>query len=453
MDESIFKAYDIRGIYKDQINEDIVARIGYFFVKYGNLQNICVGRDIRSSSPSLFQSFIKGAISAGARVTDIGIISTDMMYFAAGYYKFDGGAQITASHNPKEYNGVKLVLRDVDPISGDNGMYELRDMVKDSLSHDIDYVDKIETAKIDILDDYVNRVLSFVDKDKIKGLKVVVDAGNGVAGYVVDAIFKKLDCELVSMYFEPDENFPNHPANPMEEANLSDIEKKVIEVHADLGVAFDGDADRCGFIDNNGVSSTGYFITALLAKNILIKNKGSKIIHDPRQVWAIDDTVKEMGGIPIISKAGHSFIASRMKKEDAIFAGEISSHFYFKDNFYSDNGMIPMLMMMELLKTQNTAFSSLLSYYRSKYFTSPEINYEVSSTDRVLNNVEKKYSENKDCKISHIDGLSVDFSDWRFNLRGSNTEPLVRLNVEAKSQNLLDLHLKEVENFIKEDIK
>jgi phosphomannomutase len=447
MDESIFKAYDIRGIYPTTINENLVFRIAYFYVKQFNLKNICVGRDIRSSSPSLFESFVKGAILAGAKVTDIGIISTDMMYFASGFYDFDGGAQITASHNPKEYNGVKLV-KNGEPISSDTGIFQIRDLVKENLNLDLNFNDKIVTDTKNILADYVKHVLSFVDTDKIKGLKVVVDVGNGVAGYIVEEIFKYLDCSLIPLYFDPDENFPNHPANPMDENNVKDLEKKVIEENANLGIAFDGDADRCVFVDELGGYTSGYFMTAILARNILRENKGAKIVHSPQLIWAVDDTIRDMGGISILSKTGHSFVASKMKEEDAIFGGEISSHFYFKKNYYSDNGMIPMLMGMELLCGENKKLSTLLNSYRNKYITSPEINYTVSSTQDNLDRIENYYKNISGVKISKLDGVSIEFSDWRFNLRGSNTEPVIRLNMESLSQDVFYEKLKEVESLI-----
>jgi phosphomannomutase len=446
MDDSIFKAYDIRGIYPESINENIVSKIGYFYVKLFDLKNICVGKDIRSSSPSLFNTFVKGAILAGAKITDIGVISTDMMYFASGFYDFDGGAQITASHNPKEYNGIKLV-RHGEPISSDDGIFDIRDIVKKNIDINLDLPESFNMESKNILNDYIKHVLSFVDCDEIKDLKVAVDVGNGVAGYIVEEIFKYLKCTLVPLYFDPDENFPNHPANPMDENNVKDLERKIIESGADLGIAFDGDADRCAFVDEKGGYTSGYFMTAILAKNILANNKGGKIVHSPQLIWAVDDTVKDMGGISIISKTGHSFIAKKMKEEDAIFGGEISSHFYFKKNYYSDNGMVPMLMVLELLSREKVKLSSLLDFYRNKYFTTPEINYTVSDTNAKIKQIEE-YFKDKNGKISYLDGISVEFEDWRFNVRASNTEPLLRLNAEAKSQEILDKNVKIVESII-----
>ncbi len=448
MDESIFKAYDIRGIYPTSINEALVSKIGYYYVKFFNLKNICVGRDIRSSSPSLFDSFVKGAVLAGAKVTDIGIISTDMMYFASGFYDFDGGAQITASHNPKEYNGLKLV-KEGEPISIDDGIQDIRDLVKKNIDNKLDLPETYSLDNKDILDDYIKHVLSFVDKDKIENLKVVIDAGNGVAGYIVEAIFKHLNCTLVPLYFEPDENFPNHPANPMDEKNVLDLEEKIVEVGADLGVAFDGDADRCMFVDEKGGYTSGYFMTAILAKNILMKNKGAKIVHSPQLTWAVDETVESLGGISILSKTGHSFVAKKMKEEDALFGGEISAHFYFKKNYYSDNGMIPLLMVLELLSINKEKLSSLLDYYRNTYTVTPEINYTVNSIDENLERIENFYKDMSGVKISHFDGVSIEFDNWRFNLRGSNTEPLIRLNLETRSKDIFEEKLKEVESLIK----
>ena len=446
MNDSIFKAYDIRGIYPTEINENIVSRIGYFYVKYFNLKNICVGKDIRISSPSLFESFIKGVIYAGGKVTDLGMISTDMMYFAVSFYNFDGGIQITASHNPKEYNGVKMVLSQSRPVSGDNGIYEIRDLVKDSINTEFPFPLSVHTEKLNIIDDYINHVLSFIDTSKLKKLTIVADPGNGIAGTILPLIFERLNCTLIPLFFEVDGTFPNRPSEPNPQ-NLTMARDLVLEKKADLGVAFDGDADRCFFIDDKGDFINGYFTTALLAKNILLHNKGAAIVHDIRQIWAIEATIKEYGGKSILSKAGHVYIKDAMRDNNAIFGGELSSHFYFRENFFADNGMIPMLMMLQLISNTNQKLSELLSPYLSKYFISDEINLEVDDIQGILDKIKKEY-KNKECKLSFLDGVSVEFSDYRFNIRGSNTEPLIRLNIEAKSRKILTKKLKEVEDLI-----
>ena len=446
MDESVFKAYDVRGVYPDSINENLVSRIGYFYIKYFNLKNICIGRDIRISSHSLFESFIKGVSFAGCKITDLGMISTDMMYFATAFYNFDGGIQITASHNPKEYNGVKMVLSDARPISGDNGIYAIRDLVKNSMNENLPFPLSVNTEKLNIVNDYINHVLSFIDYKSLSNMTILLDAGNGIAGTILPLIFEKLNCKYIPLFFEVDGTFPNRPSEPLPE-NLKEACRIIVEKKADFGVAFDGDADRCFFIDDTGECINGYFTTALLSKNILLHNKGETIVHEPRQVWAITDTIKKYGGKSILSKAGHVYIKDSMREHNAIFGGELSSHFYFRENFFADNGMIPMLMIMQLVSDTKQSLSSLVEPFFKKYFVSDEINYEVSNTQSILDKIKKEYA-NKKCDMTFIDGISVEFKDYRFNVRGSNTEPLIRLNMEAKSKDILDDKLKEVERLI-----
>ncbi|MCL4393074.1 phosphomannomutase/phosphoglucomutase [Patescibacteria group bacterium] len=446
MDESVFRAYDIRGVYPQGVNENIVSRIGYFYVRYFNLKNICVGRDIRVSSFSLFESFLRGAIYAGAHITDLGMISTDMMYFATAFYNFDGGVQITASHNPKEYNGVKMVLSGARPVSGDNGIYEIRDLIKNSLNEEFPFPLSVNSEKLDIKNDYINHVLSFINPSSLSNLTIVADSGNGIAGTILPSIFERLNCKLLSLFFEVDGTFPNRPSEPLPQ-NLVEARKMVVNKKADFGVAFDGDADRCFFIDNKGECINGYFTTTLLAKNILLHSSGETIVHEVRQIWAIEDVIKEYGGKSVLSRPGHVYIKDAMRENNAIFGGELSSHFYFRENFFADNGMIPMLMIMQLISDTKKSLSSLVVPLFEKYFVSDEINYEVQDIQSIIDKINYEY-KSKECKLSFIDGISVEFKDYRFNVRGSNTEPLIRLNMEAKSSDILVKRLEEVEKLI-----
>lgn len=430
---SMFKAYDIRGIYPDELNEDIIYKIGKAFVEFIKPKTVVIGYDIRLSSPSLFVALSQGIMDMGVDVVSLGEVSTDMVYFAVPWFGCDSGIMITASHNPPQYNGMKMVREQSIPISGDTGIYEIRDL---AIEQKFTSSDKKGTpTSRDIYDEYVKHVLSFINPETVKPYRIVADAGNGIGGKVVSGIVKELPVEIIPMNFEPDGRFPNGEPNPLLEEKRAGIIEKVRQEKADIGVAWDGDADRCFFIDENGEFIDGYYITALLAEAFLKKKPGSKIIFDPRLIWANIDIVKQYNGIPLINKSGHAFIKERMRTEDALFAGEISGHYYFKDNYYADNGMIPLVLILELMSITNKTLAELLLPLKSRYFISGEINCVVASPAEKIREIEEYY---KDGEITRIDGLSVEYQEWRFNLRTSNTEPLIRLNIEAKNKRLLE---------------
>ncbi|MEW5766500.1 MAG: phosphomannomutase/phosphoglucomutase [bacterium] len=433
VDPSMFKAYDVRGIYPDQLNEEVAYRIGRAYSEFIKPKTVMVGRDIRLSSKSLSEALNRGLTEQGVNVVDAGQIGTDMVYFGVAHYRYDGGIMITASHNPKEYNGMKFVREQSIPISGDTGIMEIRDIVISGEFTPSDKVGQVEEQ--DIYQDYTGHVLSFIDPKVIKPYKVVLNGGNGVAGDIISQIIEHLPIQSIPIYFEPDGTFPRGEPNPLLPKNRTETIEKVKEEKADLGVAWDGDADRCFFIDEKGNFIEGYFITALLAETLLKKHPGEKIIFDPRLTWANIEVVKENRGIPIINKSGHAFFKERMRQENALFAGEMSAHFYFRENYFADNGIIPFLLILELMSTSGKSLSDLLKPLMSKYFISGEINRRVEDGAAKLKEIEGRY---QDGKVEHIDGLSVEFPDWRFNLRVSNTEPLIRLNVEARSRKIME---------------
>ncbi|MEK7275133.1 MAG: phosphomannomutase/phosphoglucomutase [Candidatus Desantisbacteria bacterium] len=441
INSSIFKAYDIRGIYPEQLNEDVICQIGKAFVEFVKPKNVVIGRDIRLSAGSLFEALSQGIMDMGVDVVDLGEVSTDMVYFAVPCCGCDSGIMLTASHNPPQYNGMKLVREQSIPISGDTGIYQIRDMAIEQKFTISDKKGAIISK--DIYDKYVQHVLSFINPKVLKPYRIVADAGNGIGGKVVSGIVKDLPVQIIPMNFEPDGSFPNGEPNPLLEEKRIGIIERVKQEGADIGVAWDGDADRCFFIDENGEFIDGYYITALLAEAFLKKKPGSKIIFDPRLIWANIDVIKQYGGIPLINKSGHAFIKERMRKEDALFAGEMSAHYYFKDNYYADNGMIPLVLILELMSETNKSLAELLLPLKSKYFISGEINCLVDSPSEKIRQIEGCY---KDGEISCIDGLSVEYPDWRFNLRASNTEPFIRLNVEARSKGLLEEKTEELKN-------
>jgi phosphomannomutase len=438
---SMFKAYDIRGIYPEQLNEDTIQQIGKAFVEFVKPKNVVIGRDIRLSAKSLFEALSHAIMDMGVDVIDLGEVSTDMVYFAVPWCNYDSGIMLTASHNPPQYNGMKLVRQQSIPISGDTGIYQIRDL---SIEQKWTQSDKKGVLiSRDIYNEYIQHVLSFINPAVLLPYRIVADAGNGIGGKVVSGIVKDLPVQIIPMNFEPDGRFPNGEPNPLLEEKRIGIIERVKQEGADLGVAWDGDADRCFFIDENGEFIDGYYITALLAEAFLKKKPGSKIIFDPRLIWANIDVIKQYDGIPLINKSGHAFIKERMRKEDALFAGEMSAHYYFKDNYYADNGMIPLVLILELMSVTNKSLSELLFPLKSKYFISGEINCLVESPSEKIREIEEYY---KDGEISCIDGLSVEYPAWRFNLRASNTEPFIRLNIEAKSKGLLEEKTMELKN-------
>jgi phosphomannomutase len=443
---SIFKAYDIRGLSPSQLDEPLARRIGMAFVDYLNAKTIAVGHDMRETSVGLNRAFIEGATYRGANVIDIGMVTTDTLYFAVASKGLEGGAQITASHNPKQYNGVKLVRAGAVALSGDAGIKEVRDgalgpeptAYKGSRGN---------VTNEDVSAAYDRHCLGFVDVAKLRPLKLVLDAGNGMGGPTAERLFKGLPFERTDLFFEPDGDFPNHPADPLIEENRRDIVAKVKEKGADLGIAWDGDADRCFFIDDTGEFIPGDFVTALLGRMFAEREKNATIVYDVRASRAVADAVKAAGGTPVMHRVGHAFMKVKMRELNAVYGGEVSAHYYFRDNWFADNGMIPALLLLELVSTSGRKLSDLLAPFRAKYFISGEINSKVADVNAALGKIEEKY---KDGRILKLDGVSVDYDTWHFNVRGSNTEPLLRLNLEASSQDEMERRRDEVLALIRE---
>jgi phosphomannomutase len=436
IDPDIFKAYDVRGLYPDQIREDVAKAIGAAFVAYLQAKRIAVGRDMRLSSPSLTAAFIDGATSQGADVVDYGMIPTDVLYFAVARDHHDGGVTVTASHNPKQYNGMKMVRQEAFPLSGDAGISDIRDMIAG---------DRIPPAagrrgnvtERDVIEAYVDHVMSFIDPSVVRPFNVVLDAGSGMGGLIGPKLFDRLPCKTTRLCFEIDGRFPNHEANPLIEENRRDIVERVVAERADIGIAWDGDADRCFFIDGSGQFISGDFITALLAEAFLLKHPGASIIYDLRASYAVRDTVARYGGTSLMNRVGHAFFKRRMRETNAIFGGEVTGHYYFRDNFYADNGFIPALLILELMSKKGKSLHDLLEPLRAKYFISGEINTKLKGMDAVpakLRDIAVRYGDGRQYTL---DGLSVEYDDWHFNVRPSNTEPLLRLNLEATTPDLM----------------
>jgi phosphomannomutase len=441
IDESIFKAYDIRGTYPEQIDEDVARDIGRAFVYYLGLSGtrVVVARDMRLSGDNLREAFIGGVTETGADVLDLGLVSTDALYFAVGHLEEPGGAMITASHNPKNYNGFKLCREKAIALSGELGIGQIRDLITSgNLPEPAEYPGSVERS--DIAEDYAKHCLNFIQTEGLRPLKIVVDAGNGMAGKMLPPIFEKLPFEYVPMYFELDGSFPNHPPNPIEPENVEELQERVRSEGADFGVAFDGDADRCFIVDEKGVTIAGDILAALIAKNVLEKEPGATIIYSAVCSKALPELVEREGGTPVRTKAGHSIIKPQMRERDAAFGGEHSAHFYFRNNYFADSGIIAMLTVAELVGRQEGPISCLISPI-DPYVRSGEINSEVADAGATLRKVEDHFAENEDARIDLLDGLTVDLGDWWFNLRPSNTEPLLRLNVEAGDGGTLEREL------------
>ena len=446
---SIFKAYDVRGLYPQEINEDAARLIGRGFVAYLGAKRIAVSRDMRLSSPSLAAAFTEGARQQGADVVDYGMMGTDMLYFAVARDRHDGGAQITASHNPKQYNGIKLVRQEAFPLSGDAGIGDIRDMIeRDALPALASTPGSLSQANV--VDDYVKHVLSFVDVSVLKPFNVVLDAGNGIAGMIAPKLFAHIPTsKLTTLCFEVDGTFPNHEANPLIEENRRDVTEAVLREKADIGIAWDGDADRCFFIDGSGEFIAGDFVTALLAEAFLIKHPGAKIIYDVRASYAVKDTAAKYGSEALMNRVGHAFFKRRMREENAIFGGEVTGHYYFRDNFYADNGFIPALLILELMSRKGQTLHELLAPLRTKYFISGEINTKVSDIQRALQKIDGLSAKYQAGRVYTMDGVSAEFPDWHFNVRGSNTEPMLRLNLEAVTPDLMAQKRDEVLAYIR----
>jgi phosphomannomutase len=403
---------------------------------------------MRLSSPSVAAAFIEGAREQGADVVDYGMLATDMMYFAVARDGHDGGAQITASHNPKQYNGIKLVRREAFPLSGEAGLAEIRDMiVAGTLPPPAAKPGSL--SQMEVVDEYVKHVMSFIDPSIVKPYNVVLDAGSGMAGLVAPRLFDLLPCRTTRLCFDIDGTFPNHEANPLIEENRVDITERVIRERADIGIAWDGDADRCFFIDGTGEFIAGDFVTALLAEAFLLRHPGAKVVYDVRASYAVKDTVERYGGTALMNRVGHAFFKRRMREEGAIFGGEVTGHYYFRDNFFADNGFIPALLMLELMSRKGQTLHELLAPLREKYFISGEINTKMPDMRIVAEKIDALNARYVDGKTYTMDGVSVEYPDWHFNVRASNTEPLIRLNLEATTQAMMDAKRDEVLAFIR----
>jgi len=430
LNPGIFKAYDVRGTYPGEVNEEAARAIGAAFVAYLKAKRIAVGRDMRLSSPTLAAAFIDGATAQGADVVDYGMIPTDLLYFAVARDRHDGGVEVTASHNPKQYNGMKLVRQGAFPLSGEDGISEIRDMIAAGrLPASAPRRGAVTTR--DVVEAYVEHVMSFIDPAAVRPLNVVLDGGSGMGGLIAPKLFDRLPCATTRLCFTIDGRFPNHEANPLIAENRRDIVERVVAERADIGVAWDGDADRCFFIDGTGEFVSGDFITALLAEAFLLKQPGSTIIYDLRASHAVRDVTARHGGTALMNRVGHSFFKRRMRETNAIFGGEVTGHYYFRDNFHADNGFIPALLMLELMSKKGQSLHDLLEPLRRRYFISGEINTKVASMDEVPAKLEQIAARYADGHQYRLDGISVEYPDWHFNVRPSNTEALLRLNLEA----------------------
>ncbi|HKD94128.1 MAG TPA: phosphomannomutase/phosphoglucomutase [Gaiellaceae bacterium] len=446
LDPKVFKAYDVRGIYPDELDEAGAEAIGRAYVEQFEPRRMAVGRDMRLSSAAMQEALMRGAAAAGADVLDLGLVGTEMVYFAVGSLGLEGGAMVTASHNPKQYTGVKLVRRGALPVGGESGLLDVRDRAvseetRPGSRHGDGTVREGSRESYDIWPAYVERVLSFVDVAAIKPLKVVIDAANGMAGTMLPPVLERLPIETVRCYFEPDGSFPNHEPNPLLPENREFIVRKTLDEGADLGVAFDGDGDRCFFVDDTGEFVPGDFVTALFAESLLAKEPDAKIIYDVRASRAVPETIERDGGVALMNRVGHAFIKARMRKEDAAFAGEVSGHYYFRDFSQADTGVVPFLLMLELISQKGLRLSEILAPLRERYFITGELNTPVPDVALKLQELKERYA---DGRVSHLDGISVDYDDWHFNVRPSNTEPLLRLNLEATSEQLMEQKRDEV---------
>ncbi len=446
MEFKVFKAYDIRGIYPNELNEEMAFKIGQAFVQFLNCKNVVVGRDMRLSSPSLFDSLVKGITFQGANVIYIGLSTTPMMYFAVAKHRFESGINITASHNPKEFNGFKLVREKAIPLNWDTGIQDIRKLIEENKVLQGNTKGKI-IKKQNLVQEYVEHALNLIGSDlNFSSFIVVVDTANAMAGIVAPQFFSKLKCKLIPLYFDLNGEFPNHEANPLKEETLQDLKQKVLSEKANLGIAFDGDADRVVFLDEKGNVLQGDLITALISEYLLKKFPGEKIMYDLRSSWIVKETIEANGGKPIIYRVGHAFIKQKMREENALFAGELSSHFYLRSDFFVESPFVVVGFVLSLMKHENKKLSELIAPLQ-KYFQSGEINSTVKDKDVVLKKLGKNYSNAK--KIFYLDGLSIEFNDWWFNVRPSNTEPALRLNLEAKTKQLMEQKVQEVLNLIR----
>jgi phosphomannomutase len=432
-DRAAFKAYDVRGTYPDQLDEAGAYAIGRAYVEFLGATTLAVGRDMRTMAPGMAEALVRGMTDAGANVEEIGLVGTELLYHAVSSRGLDGGIMVTASHNPAEYIGFKCVKKGAQPVGEDSGLQDVRDLAlafvaSGAAEGPVDGVTPGERSTVDILDSWHELVWSFVDADKVRPLKVVVDGGNGIGPTIAMPLLERLPIELHAYNEEPDGTFPNHEPNPLLEENRQFIIEQVREHGADIGIAFDGDADRCFFVDDQGEFVSGDFITAVLAELTLRREPGATILYDVRASRAVADTIESKGGTAIASRVGHAFIKQRMKAEGAAFAGEISGHYYFSGYHGVDTGVVPALMMLQLVSESGGGLSDLVEPLRAKYHISGEINSTVDDVPIKLQQLKETYA---DARITHVDGVSIDYDDWHFNVRPSNTEPLLRLNLES----------------------
>ena len=445
--ETLFRNYDVRGEYGDELTAEAIYIIARAYVRFTGVKQVAIGRDARVSSPELMQAAVRGLTEEGADVFDVGMVATDVLYFATWHSRYDGSIMITASHMPKNFNGMKFLrldnTGDLSPIGRGIGMEELEDYANRINSAPVAGGGQYQT--IDVWDDYVSFVRSFVNLDAIRPLKVVMDAGNGMGGVVADHVFDGIDIDITKLFFTPDGSFPNHDPNPIIPENRQDIIALVRQRQVDLGIAWDADCDRCYFIDEKGEFINGDFITALLAIQFLRQYPGAAIVYDLRSTWAVADWVAKLGGKGLVERVGHTYIKPAMKKAGAVFGGEMSGHYYFAANKYMDNGFIPALMILEIISKAGKPLSEIIADL-GDYHVSGEINFTVKDVAATLKAVETHYT---DAKIDRLDGLSLSFADWRCNIRPSANDPVLRLNVEAKSAGLLKEKVDEISNIIK----
>ena len=469
LDPKVFKAYDVRGIHGAELDEEGARAIGRAFVEVFEPRRIAVGHDMRVSSPAMAEAVIAGAAGAGAEVLELGLVGTEMVYFAVGELGLDGGIAVTASHNPKEYTGMKIVRAGALPVGGESGLLEIRDramedqpdaraqparpgggIASDASAAMSEGLSPGHVSKHDVWPAYVERVMSFVDVSAIGPLKVVIDGANGMAGAMLPPVLERLPgLEVVRCYFEPDGTFPNHEPNPLLPENREFIVRKTLDEAADFGVAFDGDADRCFFVDDTGEFVPGDFATALFAQSLLEKEPGAKVIYDVRASWAVPETIERAGGVPLVNRVGHAFIKQRMREEDAAFGGEVSGHYYFRDFTQADSGVIPFLLMLERISREGRRLSEILRPFRERYLLTGELNTPVPDVEAKLREIEERFGP--EGRVGHLDGVSVEAEDWHMNVRPSNTEPLLRLNLEARTRELMEHKRDEVLAVIRGD--
>jgi phosphomannomutase len=443
-----FRAYDIRGVYPSDLDEDAFYRIAKAYTYLFHPKTMVVGMDARESGPSLKKALTNGFVDAGVNVVDIGGITTDMIYYAVGSSEeYSGGVVVSASHNPKEYNGAKMVREKAAAISSDTGLFEIRDIIKADKDKSVTSDTKGTVTEKNVFDHYVEHVLSFIDRDVIKPFQIIANANFGYVGHGVQIIADKLGLKLTTLNWQPDGTFPKGTPDPMQEANRAETEELMRKSKFDFAAIWDADADRCMFLDEKGEFISGAYVTALLADILLIKHgNDNTIIFDPRVIWPVTKVCEQHGATPIINKSGHAFIKDRMRKENAIFAGEMSAHYYFRDNFYADNGVIPFLLVLEQLSRTGKSFSEMMRPYMDGHYMTGELNFRVDDINKVIAAVKARFS--KEGTEDFTDGYSLTTSDWRFNIRASNTEPLLRLNVEAHKPGLIETVRGEIESII-----